>query len=217
MALAQHTFRIFISSTFNDLKAERNALQAQVFPRLRELAAEHDRRLQVIDLRWGVSDEASLDQQAMDICLAEVARCQKTTPRPNFVILLGDRYGWCPPPAHIPSKKYAQILSVMDNNEDENLLKEWYYLDENAVEPQWLLKPRLRDSVFAEHDFWQPVEQKLQMIIASAISRLGINPIEALPYLSSATEQEISAGALQVKDADEHVLCFFPFDLRTSS
>lgn len=209
MALAQHTFRIFISSTFNDLKAERNALQAYVFPRLRELAAEHDRRLQVIDLRWGVSDEASLDQQAMDICLAEVTRCQKTTPRPNFVILLGDRYGWCPPPAHIPSKKYAQILSVIDNKEDETLLKEWYYLDENAVEPQWLLKPRLRDSVFAEHDFWQPVEQKLQMIIASAISRLGINPIEALPYLSSATEQEISAGALQVKDADEHVLCFF--------
>ncbi len=33
-------FRIFISSTFSDLVAERNALQARVFPRLRELCHE---------------------------------------------------------------------------------------------------------------------------------------------------------------------------------
>jgi len=40
MAMAQSgkTFRIFISSTFSDLKAERNALQARVFPQLRDLA-----------------------------------------------------------------------------------------------------------------------------------------------------------------------------------
>jgi hypothetical protein len=35
------TFRIFISSTFSDLKAERNALQERVFPRLRELCQAH--------------------------------------------------------------------------------------------------------------------------------------------------------------------------------
>jgi len=46
-------FRIFINSTFSDLKAERNALQERVFPRLRELAAEHGIRFQAIDLRWG--------------------------------------------------------------------------------------------------------------------------------------------------------------------
>ena len=31
------TLRIFVSSTFSDLKAERDALQRYVFPRLREL------------------------------------------------------------------------------------------------------------------------------------------------------------------------------------
>ena len=36
------TFRIFINSTFSDLKAERNALQDRVFPRLRELARNMD-------------------------------------------------------------------------------------------------------------------------------------------------------------------------------
>ena len=32
--------RIFVSSTFSDLKHERNALQAQVFPRLELLCAQ---------------------------------------------------------------------------------------------------------------------------------------------------------------------------------
>ena len=35
------TFRIFVSPTFSDLKAERNALQARIFPRLRKLDAVH--------------------------------------------------------------------------------------------------------------------------------------------------------------------------------
>ena len=62
MAQATRTFRIFVSSTFSDLKAERNALQDRVFPRLRELCAAHGCRFQAIDLRWDVSEEASLDQ-----------------------------------------------------------------------------------------------------------------------------------------------------------
>ena len=36
MAQASRTFRIFVSSTFSDLKEERDALQQYVFPKLRE-------------------------------------------------------------------------------------------------------------------------------------------------------------------------------------
>jgi len=39
MTQQARTFRVFVSSTFSDLKAERNALQERVFPRLRALAA----------------------------------------------------------------------------------------------------------------------------------------------------------------------------------
>ena len=53
------TFRIFVSSTFNDLKAERNALKERVFPRLRVLAESHGCRFQAIDLRWGISGKSS--------------------------------------------------------------------------------------------------------------------------------------------------------------
>ena len=92
MAQTSRTFRVFVSSTFSDLEKERNALQKRVFPRLRDLAAEHLCRFQVIDLRWGVSEEASLDQQVMNICLGEIERCQKVSPRPNFIVLLGNQY-----------------------------------------------------------------------------------------------------------------------------
>ena len=62
-------FRVFVSSTFSDLIAERNALQEHVFPRLREFCQKRGARFQAIDLRWGVSEEAALDQQTMNICL----------------------------------------------------------------------------------------------------------------------------------------------------
>src|ERR1700689_2167480 len=88
------TFRVFISSTFADFVEERNALQKQVFPTLAGICAKAGFRFQAIDLRWGVPVESSLDHQAARICLREIERCQTTTTRPNFVALLGDRYGW---------------------------------------------------------------------------------------------------------------------------
>ncbi len=42
MPHSSRTFRIFVSSTFSDLKAERNTLQERVFPHLRELADVSD-------------------------------------------------------------------------------------------------------------------------------------------------------------------------------
>ncbi len=38
MLITAQTFRVFVSSTFSDLKAERDHLQEQVFSRLRDLA-----------------------------------------------------------------------------------------------------------------------------------------------------------------------------------
>lgn len=74
MARKDLTFRVFVSSTFSDLKAERNALQQNTFPRLRKYCAERNARFQAIDLRWGVSQEAALDQKTMDICFGRLPR-----------------------------------------------------------------------------------------------------------------------------------------------
>jgi hypothetical protein len=45
--------RVFVISTFSDLKPERNALQAQVFPRLQQLCTQNGFQFQAIDLRHG--------------------------------------------------------------------------------------------------------------------------------------------------------------------
>jgi hypothetical protein len=52
MAQATRTFRVFVSSTFSDFKAERHALQERVFPRLRALCQRHGARFPAADLRW---------------------------------------------------------------------------------------------------------------------------------------------------------------------
>jgi len=95
---SSRTFRVFVSSTFSDLTGEREALRRVVFPALDHLCRGFGARFQAVDLRWGISADAGRDQQTLAICLVEVARCQRITPRPNFLILLGDRYGWRPVP-----------------------------------------------------------------------------------------------------------------------
>ncbi|MBE0686158.1 MAG: DUF4062 domain-containing protein [Anaerolineaceae bacterium] len=209
MSQSTQTFRIFVSSTFSDLKAERNALQARVFPRLRELAAKHNYRFQVIDLRWGVSEEASLDQQAMNICLGEVKRCQQISPRPNFIVLLGDRYGWLPPSPQINAEIFKRILDSIEKEEDRKFLQDWYILDENAVPAEWLLKPREKGSDFEKYSNWQPVETRLQKILSEAAEIISLSIDDQLPFYASATEQEIAAGAEKQKDSPDHVGCFF--------
>jgi len=206
MPQSTRTFRVFISSTFSDLKAERNALQQKVFPRLRELAMAHGCRFQAIDLRWGVSEEAGLDQKTMRICLTEVERCQKTSPRPNFLILLGDRYGWCPLPEEIPADEYEEIDGVI-SVDGRGLLNRWYRLDENAVPPVYCLLPR--SPKFEDYQTWEQVERKLRSTLLGAVDTLAFSADKKVKYITSATEQEIVVGAMRVADAQGHVFAFF--------
>ncbi len=50
--------RVFISSTFRDMHAERDWLVKRVFPALRERLVPYRIHLVDIDLRWGVTSEA---------------------------------------------------------------------------------------------------------------------------------------------------------------
>ena len=95
-------FRVFVSSTFTDMKEERRILQKKVFPKLEKFCEENGARFQAVDLRWGVTEESQLNQKTLDICLNEIYRCQRISPKPNFLVLMGDKYGWQPLPTRIP-------------------------------------------------------------------------------------------------------------------
>jgi hypothetical protein len=182
---------------------------------------QHGCRFQAIDLRWGVREEAALDQQTMKICLDEIARCQKITPRPNFLVLLGDRYGWQPLPAEIPEGEFKEIEQNVSDSGDKELLTHWYSFDRNGVPPVYCLKPRTvpihenaseeekRRSRDVESKKWSLVERDLQRILRTGIQSMSFSVEDKLKYVASATEQEIESGALKVQDAKEHVFCFF--------
>lgn len=76
--------RVFISSTFRDLGAERDYLVRFVFPKLRlELLKWHVHLLD-IDLRWGVAEM----QDTIGVCTEIIDEC-----RPRFICILGENYG----------------------------------------------------------------------------------------------------------------------------
>ncbi|NLD98037.1 MAG: NACHT domain-containing protein [Synergistaceae bacterium] len=188
------------------MAAERNVLHERTFPRLRDYCAERGATFQAIDLRWGISEEAALDQRTMNICLGEIRRCQTISPRPNFLVLLGQRYGWMPPPPQIPTDLFGRILDTLDED-DRSTLKIWYRKDENAVPVEHVLLPRKGE--FAEYTSWEPVERRLWSLLNKGVEKLSLKESERLPFCVSATHQGIAAGALIVKNPSEKVLCVF--------
>lgn len=198
------TFRVFVSSTFKDLAAERNHLSEHVYPVLRELCEEHGARFQPIDLRWGVSREASLDQQAMNVCLEEIDRCREVTPRPNFIVLLGNRHGWLAPPPQITAAEYDTIRGNVPDPADGELLDTWYACDTNAVPPEYYLRPRTGQH--KRDDVWAPVEARLHALLAAAAARTQYR--DDPKYRASATEQEILRGALGMGRLEGRSFCF---------
>ncbi len=85
------SIRVFVSSTFRDMQAEREELVKRVFPRVRRLCESRGVAWSEVDLRWGVTDEQKAEGAVLPICLAEIDRS-----RPFFIGLLGQRYGWVP-------------------------------------------------------------------------------------------------------------------------
>ncbi len=81
--------RVFVSSTFRDMQAEREELIKRIFPQLRKLCETRGATWSEVDLRWGITDEQRAEGQVLPICLEEVRRC-----RPYFIGLLGNRYGF---------------------------------------------------------------------------------------------------------------------------
>jgi len=72
------------------------------------------------------------------------ARCQEVSQRPNFLILLGDRYGWRPLPEVVPQEEFESVRQQVKSDSDGKLLDAWYELDENAVPPIYFLRPRMQ-------------------------------------------------------------------------
>lgn len=185
-------FRLFVSSTFADFQHERRALHQRVFPLLDAHCRKRGARFEVVDLRWGISPEAQEDHTTLAICLAEIDRSRRIGMPPNFVILLGDRYGWEPPPAEIAAASWLRILAAA--GEDVGLLNGHYVPDRNAVPPVWRLR-QLASAIDAAG--------LVAALRRSALSA-GLLPGDHPEIFASATHQEVARGvfSLQAGTAD---------------
>ena len=83
--------RVFVSSTFRDMRGERDYLVSHIFPEIKRRCCERAVEFVEVDLRWGVTEEQAERGEVLPICLAEIENC-----RPYFIGLLGERYGWVP-------------------------------------------------------------------------------------------------------------------------
>jgi hypothetical protein len=209
-------FRIFISSTFTDFVLERNALQEFVFPRVKELAKRHGGDFQAIDLRWGISNEASLNQQTTNICFGEIERCQKVNSRFNFIALIGDRFGSCQLPYCIPADEFEAIYSQMSPSEQQLLfwtdsaldIQSWYRKDENAIPAEYVLRSR-RGSMFHEYSDWNTkVQRPLLVALSAAAHKANLKKNNLVKYTYSVTWQEIAKGIFNVKDSKDSAISF---------
>ncbi|XP_013421183.1 NACHT and WD repeat domain-containing protein 2 [Lingula anatina] len=224
-ALKSKIVRIFTSSTFTDTTLERNAFMEEVYPRLKEYCREkHGLEFQVVDMRWGVRDEATDDHMTTDLCMQEISNCQRLSMGPNFVVLLGQKYGYRPIPTTILASEFEKLRECIKNvPSDLDLIDLWYKRDDNAVPPVYILQPissiltnfnnkrhqRLQE---ADQNTWWETMGKLQRMLRKAAQVMFItkklNKEQMHNYFMSVTEREIQHGLLLAENVEEHCLAY---------
>lgn len=112
----KYTQNIFLSSTFQDMHAERDLLHNVVIPELLSRFSKYHLRLDLIDLRWGIdtADDASEQEttnKILRVCFDEIERS-----RPFFIGFIGERYGWIPKTEDIESAVLGYGLEYDPDN-----------------------------------------------------------------------------------------------------
>lgn len=88
-------YYIFISSTFRDMDAERDAIKQYVIPRLNKHYRPRCVSFHAIDLRVGVNTQDLGEEESENMVLGACFN-KIDSSRPFFIGLLGERYGWIP-------------------------------------------------------------------------------------------------------------------------
>lgn len=125
--------RLFLSSTFADMNAERDAL-LRVFPRVKELCAQRGVEFVPIDLRWGITEGAAKQGRVLETCMQEIDNA-----RPFFVGIVGNRYGWSP-----SEKDLGERLS--------SLRERWDWMDEALRDKMSITEMEMQYAVLRKHD-----------------------------------------------------------------
>lgn len=187
--MPQLSFKLFVSSTFVDFQHERSWLHNTVFPQIKQKCEQYGIDFQSVDLRWGVSQEAGLDQDTMDICLNELGHCRDVSENPFLLVLLGDRYGWRPLPNRVSAESILAWVNDMGES-DSALFNRWYRLDNNTGKPSYFL--RSRRGLCEDDVAWYECEKQMREALDKVLENRP--QYEQELYSFSATHHEIVNG-----------------------
>uniref|UniRef100_A0A8C5QHW8 Uncharacterized protein n=1 Tax=Leptobrachium leishanense TaxID=445787 RepID=A0A8C5QHW8_9ANUR len=228
-----NSVRLFISSTFSDMAEERDTLMELAYPEIQSFCQKNGLTFEVVDMRWGVRDYATVDHMTTDLCLKEIEFCHRTSMGPFFIGLVGQRYGFRPILRVINEDEFNILYKKTQRNEsDAQLLTHWFWKDMNAAPPTYILQPitvhlpHYSDSNPAHADLqtqdrntWINIERRLTQALRSAATEAykeGLITLEQKhKYFKSVTEHEIESGLLIYKanESRSTVFCREVMDL----
>lgn len=184
---------VFVSSTFTDTHDERNIILEKILPQLRQRGKETGIEVTfIIDMRWGVRDENTLDHMTWISCERELIRCYEESAGLFFLSLQSEKYGYMPLPKHLPKDAFEERMSTWsssgnDNDELVTLAKEWYFLEENTISPYYTLKNLqvLNDVRFLSHAL---------PLLSAALEGMSFTAEHDLLVGCSVTEWEVASA-----------------------
>ncbi|XP_043227949.1 NACHT and WD repeat domain-containing protein 2-like isoform X1 [Amphibalanus amphitrite] len=175
-------------------------------------------------MRWGVRDEATDDHMTTELCMKEIDNCQRLSMGPNFVVFLGQKYGYRPIPTYIVASEFVMLRdALLAMGTDVTLLDTWYMKDTNAVPAIYILQPissilinfnnkRVPKLQQEDQATWWDNMCKMQKLFRKAAQTLySTNKIdhEAMHnYFMAVTEREVIRGILSVKNTKNHCLAY---------
>ena len=184
--------RVFLSSTFRDMQAERDELTKFIFPQLRKLCEQRGVTWGHIDLRWGITDEQKAEGKVLPICLETIHQC-----RPYFIGLLGERYGW------IPDDINPELIEV------QPWLRE--HMDRSVTELE-ILHGVLNNPDMTEHAYFYfrapsflsslHEEQRGDFLEKPTAEEIKKHGLERAEYRAQARQQKLAALKDRIRDTD---------------
>ena len=204
---------VFVSSTFTDTQKERNFLMDELQFKLRAEAQKHGIQVILVDMRWGIKDENTLDHKTWIECAKGIHWCKQQSTGIAFMSLQGDKYGYTPIPKTVLQKDLDRHLADTHcSDDDKKLVFEWYTLDENAVPEEYVLRNLTKES---ESAFWGDSKQQIigaykQILVALRGLPFDTKRHAGLFVGKSVTEWEVRAafGSHPIDMSRETAFCW---------
>ncbi|WAR01784.1 NWD1-like protein [Mya arenaria] len=201
--------RIFTSSTFTDTQHERNTLMETGYPVVKKFCQGLGYDFQVVDMRWGIRDQATDDHMGTDICIREIRNSQNVSTGPSFVSLMSHKYGYKDFPRTIEAAEFETIMQNVDSDETKKLFKKWYAKDLNADPPVYVAFPisihlpdflsTVKDKKDAAKKVWWEESEVIQETLENVAQEV-FDAETARKYIRSITETEVHSGLLTVSE-----------------